>query len=430
MLCGVALGFALSAPAWLAIFDYVHGSARGVEAASAHWQWLVPPSALPGLILPCWTVKWADFSTRMMPHTATELACGLVAPVALIAGLIGESRSCFDPANPLGASLTLARALALHAANRGRVSLEFSLASVFSFDSRALCRRSIEDSHRRGRGDSEKSFCDGPPGPIGFGLVALIAITMSILRTNGEYAFPLTWIFLAIAALWALSGFFVSNQSIRTWMPACVTVAAFFATYLCIPPNCGVPKYNLSQELTKSAPLDSQRLYLSIYPPVEYTYRMEKKPGPVGQIVRPGSTSMWAGLRFINGYSPILPAGVARAFKFAIHGEIDPDVGRDLLEHQAGREGDLAKLGVDAITIAQEIDVDPQPPSEWELAVVTGEGRVFYRKGSAFRLCAQLRRFDRVRTKNLFRPRYRESKIREIAWRRMSMSRMAAALRY
>ena len=49
---------------------------------------------------------------------------------------------------------------------------------------------------------------------------------------------------------------------------------------------------------------------------------------------------MWAGLRFINGYSPILAAGVAREFKFAIHGEIDWTVGMHLLEELAKGEGD------------------------------------------------------------------------------------------
>ncbi len=92
MLFGVALGFGLSAPAWLAILDLVQGSARELQSPAAHWQWLVPPSALPGLILPCWTVNWADFSSRYLPHTATELACGLVAPAALIAGFLGRGR--------------------------------------------------------------------------------------------------------------------------------------------------------------------------------------------------------------------------------------------------------------------------------------------------------------------------------------------------
>ena len=92
MLLGVALGFGLSAPAWLALLDHVQGSARELQSPAAHWQWLVPPAALPGFMLPCWTLKWADFSSRYLPHTATELACGLVAPAALIGGFIWRGR--------------------------------------------------------------------------------------------------------------------------------------------------------------------------------------------------------------------------------------------------------------------------------------------------------------------------------------------------
>src|SRR5204862_2865966 len=57
-----------------------------------HWQWIVPWRALPGLILPCWTVRWVDFSTHYLPHTATELAGGAAAPAALIAGFIWRPR--------------------------------------------------------------------------------------------------------------------------------------------------------------------------------------------------------------------------------------------------------------------------------------------------------------------------------------------------
>src|SRR5213595_1457998 len=92
MLTVTALGFGMSAPAWLAILDYVHGSAREMQPADAHWQWIVHWHALPGFILPCWTVKWADFSTRYLSHSATELAGGLVAPAALIAGFIWRPR--------------------------------------------------------------------------------------------------------------------------------------------------------------------------------------------------------------------------------------------------------------------------------------------------------------------------------------------------
>src|SRR5207253_3445099 len=68
MLFGVTLGFGLSAPAWLAILDLVQGSARELQSrdVGTHWQWLVPPAALPGFILPSWTVNWIDFSSRLV----------------------------------------------------------------------------------------------------------------------------------------------------------------------------------------------------------------------------------------------------------------------------------------------------------------------------------------------------------------------------
>src|SRR5499427_5870725 len=92
LLIGLTLGIGLSAPAWLALLDLVQGSARELQPAAAHWQWRVPPAALPGMILPSWTVNWTDFSSRSLPHTAAELACGLVAPAALVVGLVWRGR--------------------------------------------------------------------------------------------------------------------------------------------------------------------------------------------------------------------------------------------------------------------------------------------------------------------------------------------------
>jgi hypothetical protein len=93
---------------------------------------------------------------------------------------------------------------------------------------------------------------------------------------------------------------------------------------------------------------------------------------------------MWAGLRFINGYSPIRAAGVAREFATSIHGEINPDMGSNLLNRQAGPEGELALLGVDGIIVAREVDLAPQPTTEWEPVVSTAEGNVFHRRSAPF----------------------------------------------
>ena len=93
---------------------------------------------------------------------------------------------------------------------------------------------------------------------------------------------------------------------------------------------------------------------------------------------------MWAGLRFVNGYSPIRSAGVAREFHTATHGEIDSAVGVYLLNDQAGPNGELAQLGVDGIVVAREMNFAPQPASEWAQVVSTEEGRVFHRRGEPF----------------------------------------------
>ena len=368
MLLGVALGFGLSAPAWLALLDHVQGSARELQSAAAHWQWLVPPAALPGLILPCWTVNWTDFSSRYMPHTATELACGLVAPAALIAGFIRRGRMLVRETK-WELVLLLVVLLLCMIPTAGLFRWSFRWLPFFHLVL-AIC--AAEALH----GELGSTI----PATAALALTVFTAVLMLVIRATGSYAFPLTWIFLGLAAIWLLSELWLRDSPFQKWPPVVITFLAFLATYFYIPTNCGVPRYNFSQELLKTSPLNPRRLYLSIYPWAELTYCEANKPQPVGQTLRPGSTPMWAGLRFINGYSPIRAAGVARKFATSIHGEINPDVGSYLLSHQAGTEGELELMGVDGIVVAREVDIAPQPSSEWELVLSTDEGNVFHRR--------------------------------------------------
>jgi len=369
---GVVLGFGLSAPAWLALLDLVQGSARELQSTAAHWQWRVPPTALPGLILPSWTVNWTDFSSRNLPHTAAELACGLVAPAALVAALIWRPRQLVRHIKwELGLLLLVLLLCMIPTAGMFRWSfrwLPFFHLVLAVCAAEALRLKPVSAT----------------PATVTLGLVALTSVAGLIFHTAGSYAFPLTWIFIGLAAVWLCFEFLSRGFEFRCWAPVAITFCALLATYLCIPTNCGVPRYNFSQELLEPAPLDPQRLYLSVYPWAELTYATVNKPQLVGQTLRPGSTSMWARLRFINGYSPIRVAGVAREFATSIHGEINPDVGTNLLNHQAGTDGLLALMGVDGVVVAREVDITPQPDSEWELAVSTDEGNVFHRRSAPF----------------------------------------------
>lgn len=364
---GAALGFGMSAPAWLAILDYAHGSAREqVPIANSHWQWIVPWRALPALILPCWTVNWADFSTRYLPHTATELACGLAAPAAIVAGFLRRPQLIVQRLKWELILLVLVLALCM-----------IPTAGVFRWSFRwlpffhlvlALCAAEVLQLRPR-----------LAVGSTAFLLLVVLIIPMSIFNLAGASGATLTLIYFEIAAVWALFELFLPIAKVREWGPPVATFAVLLATYICIAPNCGVPKYNFSQELTKPEPLDRNRLYLSVYSPAEFAYRREYRNGPVGQVARPGSTPMWAALHFINGYSPILPAGVAREFKFFIHGEIDGEFGRYLVENQSGEGGILEEIGIDGIVIAREIAAEPAPT--WHLEFSNEDGRVFHRRG-------------------------------------------------
>ncbi len=367
MMFGVALGFGLAAPSWLAIFDYVQGSARSLQSAGGHWQWIVPWRALPAFILPCWTVNWADFSTRYLPHTATELACGLAAPAALVAGFLWQPRLILRRIKWELILLVVLLVLAM-VPTTGLFRWSFRWLPFFHLVL-ALCAAEVLQLRPR-----------LAVGSTAFLLLLIITIPMSVFNLGGSYAATVTWIYFQIAAIWALFELFLPITKVRRWMPPIVTFAVLLATYICIPPNCGVPKYNFSQDLIRPEPLDRNRLYLAIYSPAEYAYRREYRNGPVGQVARPGSTPMFAQLHFINGYSPILAAGVAREFKFFIHGEIDPDVGKYLIENQSGPGGILEQLGVDGIIIAPEIGVEPMT-ALWQLEFSSDDGRVFHRNG-------------------------------------------------
>ena len=381
MLFGVALGFGMSAPAILALLAYVHGSAREAQPASAHWQWIVPPGALPGLILPNWTVKWADFSTRYTPHTGAELACGLVAPAAVLYGLIRSSGAVF---RRLGWELMLLAIVLIIAMipTAGLFRWSFRWLPFFHLVV-AICAAECLNLLGKTNGSTPSRR---PVAVFSLVLVGLTALAATLFQTGGRYFFPLTAVLLGICALWiALELVPARSIGLTPWLPAAISFVSLLATYFWIPPDCGVPRYPFTEALLDPAPLDPARLYLSVYPAPELAYRMEAHPQPVGQIVRPGSTSMWAKLHFVNGYSPIRPAGVAKQFYFTIHGELDPGMARLLLMKEAGQDGVLARMGVDGITMAKEMEFDPEPAGEWKLIASNDEGRAFHRHGPPFR---------------------------------------------
>ncbi|HZR78436.1 MAG TPA: hypothetical protein VFA58_04465, partial [Chthoniobacterales bacterium] len=233
-----------------------------------------------------------------------------------------------------------------------------------------------------------------PTAAASFLLLFLSTIAVWIFQTQGEYGVALLFAYFQIAAVWVLFELFLPKFTYGGWSAALVTFAILLATYFCIPPNCGVPKYHLGQELLSPAPLDPQRLYLSIYPEPESAYRLEKKKQPIGQLVRPGSTSMWAGLTFINGYSPILPAGIAREFDFRIHGEINQHEAEYLVWDQSNPGALLEQVGIDGLVVAWDSGINPALGEDWEFVTSNDEAAVYHRTGPPFERVRSVQAID------------------------------------
>src|SRR5947207_15924296 len=96
----------------------------------------------------------------------------------------------------------------------------------------ALCAaealRSLLDPLKPGSSDLASRFVRlaSNPGALAFVFLALTAVMMASLRVGGPYAFPLTWIFLGLAALWYFSVVFFPNAKFRQWIPAAITFLA------------------------------------------------------------------------------------------------------------------------------------------------------------------------------------------------------------
>src|SRR4029077_2110540 len=230
-----------------------------------------------GLILPSWTVDWSNFSSRFVPHGATELACGLVPPIALLTGVLVHGLAVLKKIRWETALLFVVFILAM-----------IPTAGLFRWSFRwlpllhlvlALCAAEALSTFS----PKQRRFA----AFLMLLLVIMLIIGALVLRTSGDRLFPLACIFIGLTLGWLLIESLQPNF-LCEWAPAAVVFAALLATYICIPPNSGAPKYNLAHPLLEPQPLDPHRLYLSVYPTPATFYRVEAKPGPVGQIVRLG----------------------------------------------------------------------------------------------------------------------------------------------
>ena len=375
---GWLFGLGLSAPAWIALLDYAAGSRRAVEVFLPR-EWTVPFSALPGLILPSWTVRWSMFGEVVEPHVAIELACGLVPMVILLAAVALRGGGAVFAKTGWELGLLAVVLVVCMMPSAGMFRFSFRSLALFHLVLALAAAEAFRVWSANRAGRAGWGFANVAGGAVG-----AIAVTWAAAATFGyrapEYGPPLALIFAMLAVVW----WFAEAQrrgegDTDGWALPVVTFIALLTTYLALPAHSAVARFAFERNLNDAAPLDPTRRYLSLYLSPPLHYRGDQTGGWYGAVTRPGSTSMFAGLHLINGYSPVGPAGITRLLDFGTHGHINPPRIAEVVLPEAGPNGLLAKLGIDGIIVARDVTLPSPLPANWRSAYSAWEGEVWHR---------------------------------------------------
>ncbi len=382
---GWGLGLLLSAPAWLSLLDAIHGSARSTQGVGAgNVAWTVPLAALPALILPNWMAPWADFANRPCPHGSLELAGGFVPVVGLLAAvgcLRGKAwRALRWELGLAGAVLGLCLLPSpglFRWSFRWLPLLHLALALA---GGRAL---HLLASRTRGKDGHWRRWARNP----GTWAVACAGLTWAaMIVAQAENDDPVTralppWT-VGVGIGWAVLAAWPGRRGWTLGVSGLAVCAVTFGTYRYRQRDLHLPVYNVGENLRAVTPLSRDRLYLSLYREADRFYRAWQTPPGFGSVVRMGSTGMFAGVRLINGYSPIMSAGVGKELNLETHGNVPEEIGEKILAEDAGGKGGiLADLGVDGLMVAHDYRLTyPPAAKDWAEVYRSEEGVVYHRR--------------------------------------------------
>ena len=353
LVVGWVLGMGLAAPAWLSLLTYMAGSSRSQGAGAGNFAWTVPGSAWPGMILPNWTTSWRDFGNRPGSHAALELAGAFVPFVGLVAGCVCRPRAWRRAVRWEGGLLAVVFLLCV-LPSPGVFRWSFRWLPLFHLALALAGGRGLSMVMAAGRrtGDTLWRCLGRNVGAWAFGAVVIVWMLMGVIHTDNADAITrdLPWLTLIIAGGWMVAdAALMRRRGWRLWVPAAVAFGSLLVTYRHMYTNPGLPVYAFGPALESMKPLAADRLYVSFYREPDQAYRHWQTGEDFGGVLRPGSTGMFAGVRLINGYSPIMAQGVGQPLSRWKRTATSPDRGggRFIAARSVGPDGLLARLGVD-----------------------------------------------------------------------------------
>lgn len=400
LLAAWVLAIGLSAPALLMLIEYTSNGIRGETGFVLQREWIVPFPALLGLILPAFTVFWPGF-WGWQPHASVELASGLAPVVAFLAALFHPGKKFIRAVRWELGLLVFVLLLAVSPGvgnfkDSFRWLLLFHLIlGILAAEGLALLRTNsnISSSHS----SKTRQFNKGIPELIeryrgNLGAWALFLVFIVWVRAllvglgNTSRTFFLGFDLIIVSLFWVLvERSALVRSSIRVWMPFTVVLLSLWATYTHVPANETVKTWDFRESIRSVKPLDSEISYISLYQVSDIFKPVSSSSGSgFGTVLRLGNSSMYAGLEFVNGYSPIGLAGLARTFKFALWGCLPSEEAKRILKFDTGSQGLLELMGVDGLVVAKSLRSEMHQITEkgWREVASLEEGTVFHRIGS------------------------------------------------
>jgi hypothetical protein len=394
------VGLGLSSPAWLMLLEFTPHTMRG---RTPPWQlnteWLVPLSALPGLIFPPLITEWSIFDHGEVPRRCMELTGGLV-PVIVLAAALLRLRGPF--LRRAGWELGLAGFLLLLCLVPTLSNFRYSFRWLpFFFLTLGLAA-----------GQALALFRQSGASLPRLGFWATLAVF--VVWSTAIWRVPVYDHFAVLYALLLLSGCLAWTWVERrkpAWTELNSTIMCLITLVICwvgypvATNDLSVNSWPFTAESFQNQLAASDIRYFS-------AYREEDAFGRASIDLHAGNFGLYRGIHMINGYSAMRLAGLTELFGFDdCWGYMPECCARRILSRETGPDGLLALMGVDGLILARHYEsfVPELEQRGWRVAASTEDALVLHRQGLASPRVRVLQRAEHCNDQRhiLYRLRYR-----------------------
>ncbi len=358
------LGAGLAAPAWLTLVEYSSSTLRGQHNRSAIFQpeFIVPLKAQLGMILPtlnsAWNIPWNPAPVR----NSFVMHVGL-APIAILvtAAIVMRSQVVHRLKKDFFFLLALLALVSLPSLGMFRWS--FRWLPLFFLHLALVAGRA--DSLVRAENPSKTRY-----GPAAFFLVAASSAYSLLFESNtGTVNLWFCAGLSLIGLLWWLAENTRHVTPVRDHLPWIVVFAtSILLVNLLFHEVRPRPRVHVPRE---EKLFDPEITYLAAYSEKD---RSKNRIPVYGQRFYPGNDHLYSNLRFINGYSPMFPAGTTRRFGFDYIGSVK-------IQRLLPLGKTLARMAVDGLVLWPETDqLELYPLDEFEKVASTPDFDVYHRR--------------------------------------------------